>query len=192
MRNRSPANSAASSPPVPARISRMASWSSIASFGISASWICCSSLSLRACSAGFSASASLRISASVCGVGGERFEVGDLGGDRAIGLDRLDHGAELGEFARQLDVASAAQVAGQLAFHECMAGEQGIEPVLRQRDQSCNPSAAAKPSSLWRIDTLPTGCSRNGKMAVSPLRQSRSSSSALTGPTADGDSDSER
>ena len=125
-------------------------------------------------------------------IGGERLEVGDLGSDRAIGLDRFDHGAELGEFARQLDVGVGAQAAGQLAFHQFMASEQGVEPVLRQCDQSCNPSAAAKPSSLWRIDTLPTGCSSNGKMAVSPLRQSRSSSSALTGPTADGDSDSER
>jgi hypothetical protein len=42
------------------------------------------------------------------------------------------------------------------------------------------------------MDTLPTGCARNGKIACSPLRQSRSSSSALTGPTAEGDSDSER
>ncbi len=170
----------------------MALWSSIASFGISASWICCSSFSLRACSAGFSASASLRISASVVGVGEQRFEIGDLGGDGAIGLDRLDHGTELGEFARQLDVGVGAQAAGELAFHHFVAGEQGIEPVLRQRDQSCKPSAAAKPSSFWRIDTLPTGCSRSGRMAASPLRQSRSSSSALTGPTADGDSDSER
>ncbi len=122
----------------------------------------------------------------------ERLEVGDLGGDGAIGLDRLDDGRELGEFARQLDVVVAAQISRELAFHQVVAGEQGVELVLRQRNQSCSPSAAAKPSSLWRIDTLPTGCSRNGRIAVSPLRQSRSSSNALTGPTAEGDSDSDR
>ena len=124
---------------------------------MSASWSWRSSASLRACKAGFSAAGHFAHLGIGRGVRGERVEVGDLGGDGAIGLDRLDDGSELGEFARQLDVVVAAQIGRELALHQVVAGEQGIEAVLRQRDQSCSPSAAAKPSSLWRIDTLPTG-----------------------------------
>ena len=59
MRNRSPANSAASSPPVPARTSRMALFSSAASFGSSASRIVCSSSRARCAASARSSSASV-------------------------------------------------------------------------------------------------------------------------------------
>ena len=38
---------------------------------------------------------------------------------------------------------------------------------------------------MWRMETLPTGCSRHGRRNSSALRQSRSSRSAFTGPTAE-------
>ena len=123
------------------------------------------------------------------GVVDECREFGDFPVGGAIGFDRFDDGAELGEFARQLDVGVGTQTAGELAFHQRMAGEQGVQFLLRQDGQSCNPSVAAKPSSLWRIDTLPTGCARQGRSISSPLRQSSPSRSAFTGPTAEGVSD---
>src|SRR5574343_557073 len=64
MRNRSPANSAASPPPVPARISRNRLASSRASAGISSSPRRLSSASISADSRGISSSASARISGS--------------------------------------------------------------------------------------------------------------------------------
>ena len=64
MRNRSAANSAASSPPVPARTSRMALFSSAASLGSSCSFSCCSSASRRGSSASRSARAIALISLS--------------------------------------------------------------------------------------------------------------------------------
>ena len=122
----------------------------------------------------------------------KRGEIGDFLFGIAIGFDCRDDRAELGELARQLDVCVGTQAAGELAFHQRVAGEQRIELLLRQNDQSCRPSAAAKLSSLSRMETLPTGCSRQGRIAASPLRISSSSNSALTGPTADGDSESVR
>src|SRR6185437_215321 len=118
--------------------------------------------------------------------------IGDFGRDGAVSLDRLNHRAELGKFTRQLDVSLGRKIGGQLAFHQGVAVEQGVELLLRQSNHSCRPSAAAKLSSLWRIDTLPTGCDKKGRIACSPLRQSSSSISALIGPTADGDNDSAR
>jgi hypothetical protein len=67
IRNRSPANSEASSPPVPARISSITLRSSMASLGNSARRICCASSRLRAASVSRSASAMPRISGSVEG-----------------------------------------------------------------------------------------------------------------------------
>src|SRR5215471_6536117 len=104
MRNRSPAKSAASSPPVPARISRMTLRSSIASLGTSASLRSRSSaarflLELRLLGGGHRAH--FRIGRRV---GDERIEARDLGNDGAIVLHRLDDGSELGELARELDV----------------------------------------------------------------------------------------
>ena len=122
----------------------------------------------------------------------KRGEVGDFLFGIAIGLDRRDDGAELGEFPRQLDVSVRTQAAGELAFHQRVAGKQRIKLLLRQDNQSCSPSAAAKLSSLSRMETLPTGCSRQGRTAASPLRISSSSNSALTGPIADGESESVR
>src|SRR5207247_2068254 len=121
------------------------------------------------------------------GVIGQRRKIGDLFVRIAIGFDRLDDRTESGEFPRQLDVSVGAQAARKLAFQQRVASEQGVHFLLRQYDQSCNPSAAAKFSSLWRIEMLPTGCSRLGKSMASPLRQSSSSSSAFTGPTAEGE-----
>src|SRR6476661_3598893 len=106
----------------------------------------------------------------VCrGVVDERREFGDLPVGGAIGFDRFDDGAELGEFARQLDVSVGTQAAGELAFHQRMAGEQGVQFLLGQDGQSCNPSVAAKPSSLWRIDTLPTGWDASSPHSVTGL-----------------------
>ena len=150
MRNRSPANSEASSPPVPARISRMTLRSSIASLGRSARRICCSSASrlasqLRASPRSPSRASRRRSRDRRCSAS----RSASSARDRAIGLDRLDHRRELGEFARQLDVgvgrdscrASSASTSG-------MAGEQRVEFAFRAaRSQSCRPSASAKASS---------------------------------------------
>src|SRR5271156_333407 len=64
MRNRSPANSDASSPPVPARISRITFFSSLGSRGVSSSLSFSSTASRFFCSVGISALASSRKSAS--------------------------------------------------------------------------------------------------------------------------------
>src|SRR5262245_24574326 len=119
-------------------------------------------------------------------------KLGDLLVGAAICPYCLDNRAEFGEFPRQPDVGIGSQSGGKLAFHHRVAGEQGIHFLLWQDYQSCNPSAAAKPSSFWRIDTLPTGFSRQGNSMASPLRQSRSRSNAFTGPTAEGVSESVR
>ena len=56
------------------------------------------------------------------GIGEQRFEPGDLGGDVAIGLDGLDDGPKLGEFARQLHVGFRRQRAGKLVLHAWRGG----------------------------------------------------------------------
>ena len=119
----------------------------------------------------------------------KRVKIDDFIFRAAIGLDFLDDRAELREFPRQLDVGIGAQSAGELAFHQGVAGKQCIKLLLWQDNQSCSPSAAAKLSSLSRMETLPIGCSRQGRRAASPLRISSSSNIALTGPTADGESE---
>src|SRR6185436_8116912 len=65
MRNRSEANSAASSPPVPARISRMMFLASFGSFGTSRTFISASSASRRCVSSVISSCASSRMSGSL-------------------------------------------------------------------------------------------------------------------------------
>src|SRR5579872_5416009 len=122
----------------------------------------------------------------------QRVEIGDFGFGGTIGFDDLDGGRKLSELARELDVSLRRKVGRHLVFHQRVAGNERVELLLRQRGQSCRPSAAANFSSCARTDTLPTGFSKSGRTACSPLRQSRSSSSAFTGPTIDGDSENER
>src|SRR5262249_13943840 len=126
------------------------------------------------------------------GIIDQRGKLSDFLIGAAIGFDRFDDWGEFGEFTRQFDVSVRSQSAGELAFHQCMAGKQSLHLLLGQDRQSCNPSAAAKVSSLWRMETLPTGCSRHDRRISSPFRQSRSSRSAFTGPTADGERDNVR
>ena len=110
--------------------------------------------------------------------------------DAAASLWR--HRPELGKFARKFYVGFRAQAARELAFHHGMAGKQRIHFLVWQYNQSCNPSEAAKLSSLCRMEMLPIGSFRLGNRTASPLRQSSSSSSAFTGPTAEGESDNVR
>ena len=94
--------------------------------------ICCASSSLPSCNACRSASASLRIVGVGRRIVDQRREIGDFPVGSAIGLDRFDHRAELGEFARQLDVGLRAQAARKLALHQGMAGKQRVQFLLRQ------------------------------------------------------------
>ena len=64
-----------------------------------------------------------------------------------------------------------------------MAGEQRIEFLLRQDDQSCKPfgrGESLRACRGWKRCRL--AARGSGRSAASPLRQSSSSSSAFTGP----------
>ena len=108
IRNRSPANSAASSPPVPARISSITLRSSMASLGSSATRICCASSQAargQRLALGFRHAAHLGIGR---GIGDQRVDAGDLGVGGAIGLHGVDQRIEFGEFARDPHVVLAS------------------------------------------------------------------------------------
>ena len=70
------------------------------------------------------------------GVGGgirdEGIEAVDLGDDVAIVPHRLDHGTELGELARELDIGLGRHLRRKLAFDRLVAREQRIEFLLRK------------------------------------------------------------
>ncbi len=121
------------------------------------------------------------------------FEIGDLGNHATVALDRIHDRAELGELARELDESLRRKLGRKLAFHRFVAGEQHVEFLFRKHDrQTCKPWAAANALMRSRIGTLPAGLSISGAISAAALPASSSSSIALTGPTAEGASDSER
>ena len=138
------------------------------------------------------------------GIVEHRLQPCDLGNDAAIVLHGLDDRSELGELARELDIDLGRQLLGELGFHHLVAGEQCVEFLFREHrslnplgttagsHQICSFWSAAKALSCSRIDTLPAGLSSSLPRRAAALPASSSSSMALTGPTADGDSDSER
>jgi hypothetical protein len=63
---------------------------------------------------------------------------------------------------------------------------------VEERRYNCKPSDSAKACKRWRIGTLPAGLSINGSISYAALLLSSSSNMALTGPSAEGVTDSER
>src|SRR5262249_41867 len=63
---------------------------------------------------------------------------------------------------------------------------------IAREHQICSPCSAAKALSRSRIGGLPLGPSISGCIRAAALPALRSSSIALTGPTADGESENER
>ncbi len=125
-------------------------------------------------------------------IGKQRFHPGELGQHRPIGVDRLDHGIELGKFARQANKGVRVERRGQLGLHRGMARRRSASSLVAGSIRAASLALRAKAVIRSRIDTLPTGCSISGRISSSALPQSRSSSIAFTGPTADGVSESER
>ena len=66
------------------------------------------------------------------GVGDQGLETLDLADDVAIVPHRLDHGTELGEFARELDIGLGRHLGRKLAFDRPVAGEQRVEFLFRK------------------------------------------------------------
>ena len=133
------------------------------------------------------------------GIVEQRLEARDLGDHAAIVLHGLDDRPELGELARKLDIGLGRELPRELAFDRLVAGEQCVQFCFgqhsfspRMRGQICRFCSAANALSRSRIGTLPAGPSAARRAKRAALRASSSSSIALTGPTADGDSDSER
>src|SRR5262245_7628476 len=63
---------------------------------------------------------------------------------------------------------------------------------IGREHQICSPCSAAKVLSRLRIGRLPLGPSISGCIRAAALPALRSSSMALTGPTADGESENDR
>ena len=140
----------------------------------------------------------------------QRVDAGELGIDGAVGLHGRYQRIELGQFARDLDIVLGVHLAEQLGLQRGMVRQQDIEFGFREyrhgfvsnckKGSSCgtkpryndSPSASANAVSFSRIDTLPDGASSSGAIMASAFLASRSRISALTGPCAVADSDSER
>ncbi len=159
MRKRSPANSDASSPPVPARISRMTLRSSIASFGISASLISCSS----ACRASLRRAAvpRRRRCASPVRSPDRRSDASRpaISATRAaIGPHLLHHRIDLGELAGQLDIRFGSKLARELGGERRVARQHEIELALRKHDMTLQRNAFGRREgrrAASRIDRAP-------------------------------------
>ena len=113
-------------------------------------------------------------------IGEHRVEVGDFGAGRAIGLDRLDHRVEFGEFARQLDEGLAWQGRCRVrASTMRMADEQGVELCSAAKSsarclQSCKSFGGRRRlRAVSRIETLPTGRVEQRQQRVARLCCSR-------------------
>ena len=84
-----------------------------------------------------------RISGSVAASSISAVEIGEFGGDAAIGLHAIGHRTELGEFARELDVGFGRQSLRQLGFDRRVAREQGVELGFREHGlTSCRVGSA--------------------------------------------------
>ncbi len=127
MRKRSPANSAASSPPVPARTSRMALLSSAASFGSNCTLSCCSRCSIFASSAPNSSSASAAMSFSEDGSSISCCKSSCSRMRRAERVDGRHDRIELGELARQAHKALLIAAGGERALHRPPTGDEHVE-----------------------------------------------------------------
>jgi hypothetical protein len=111
MRNRSPANSADSSPPVPARISSKTLRSSLGSLGSSSFCSSISSSGRRALAAAISSSAKSRISGSA-----HRLGFGQIVLGLTEGVELDGHRLDLGAFARQL--AELLHIVGRIGCRQ--------------------------------------------------------------------------
>ena len=128
MRNRSPANSAASSPPVPARTSRMALRSRRRRpSAASSSGSSCSSAGERGSSAASSSRGHGRHLLAGSRIGQQRAEVGALGLGLAQVVDGGHHRVELGELLGELDERRLAGAAVQLGLDGFPALHQPVE-----------------------------------------------------------------
>ena len=140
MRNRSPAKSAASSPPVPARTSRMALFSSASSFGRSRSRRSCAALSTRLAAPGRSSSASaahLRIGARDRRAGlepatGSRPPPGRRGSPRRPGRARQ---ARATGTRRSPASGPAFSVAVMMSWRARMASRRSAEGAMDRSDR---------------------------------------------------------
>ena len=114
--------------------------------------------------------AHLRIRA---GIIDQRRKLGDFFLGAAIGFDRLDDRGEFGEFTRQLHVGVGSQIRwpDSLSTNAWRASRASIFCCGRTV-KAAIPHRPAKVSSVWRMETLPTGCSRHGRR--SSLRPSGS------------------
>ena len=112
---------------MPARISSTTLRSSIASFGSSATRIFCSELGaprLQLLALGLRHAAHFRIGRRIRY---QLFGAGEFGLRGAIGLHCIDQRVELGELARDLDIALGIHLAEQLVLERGVVGEQDIE-----------------------------------------------------------------
>ena len=66
------------------------------------------------------------------GIGDQAREAVEFALRGAIGLHRLDHRRELGEFARQLDIGLGRHGGGEIAFERRVAGDKRIEFLIGQ------------------------------------------------------------
>src|SRR5262249_16986862 len=115
---------------------------------------------------------------------------------RKLAFDRLVAGDERIEFwLRNHGCANSGCNAGCPVARGRFAGimlRRGHATEIGREHQICSPSSAANALSRSRIRRLPVGLSISGCMRAAALPALRSSSMALTGPTADGESENER
>ena len=129
------------------------------------------------------------------GVGDQRLEIGELGRDAAIGLDPARPPGRVSANSRDslTKVVAADNWSRQLGLDRRVAGEQGVELVFRQRRSQLQAFGGGEAaSSRSRIEPPAAGSRAAADSSAAAFLASRSSSIALTGPIADGDSDSER
>ena len=134
MRNRSPAKSAASSPPVPARISRMAFFSSAESLGSSRIWISWPSSSMRSSTPGRVGFGQIAHFAVGRPVGKHRLKVGQF----SLRLEQLPDLArqvlQVGIFRGQLDIGLGIGPGSHLRLEHVETLDELVHPVAGQAD----------------------------------------------------------
>jgi hypothetical protein len=125
MRKRSPAKSAASSPPVPARISRIALFSSASSLA---------KVLRRGLERVDGRGPLLLGKRAHLRIVHQRIEAGEVLGGTAVGPDRFDHGIELRQLARERDEGVRGLPGGERRRDDVVAGKDGVEPVRGRCD----------------------------------------------------------